>query len=241
MRFVARPGFRNHVAMANSLLIEERIEIPLRVRSFQQFRRWALSDTFPEQARIDYVDGCIEVEMSPEDLFCHGTPKTEIIIVAGQRVKRLKLGRLFTDRTRVSFPKLQVSVEPDIVFVSHKALAAGRVKLTAKAGAVPGRFVELRGAVDLIVEIISDSSEAKDKRRLPKAYYEAGVREFWLVDARGEELLFYIHRRGKAGFRRVKPDANGWQRSAVLRCSYRFHRERDAADLWTYELQERSS
>jgi Uma2 family endonuclease len=227
--------------MASSLLIEERIEIPLRVRSFQQFRRWALSDDFPEQARIDYVNGRIEVEMAAEDLFCHGSPKTGLTAVLWMRVTKLKLGHLFADRTRISSLSAHLSAEPDIVFVSHEALRSRRVRLTPKAGRRKGRYVELRGPVDLVVEIVSDSSEAKDTVRLPQAYFAAGVREFWLVDARGEDLLFYIHRRGKAGFRRVKPDAEGFQRSAVLGCSYRLHREADAAGLWLYELQERSS
>ena len=60
--------------------------------------------------------------MSPEDLFCHGTLKTEIIGVLYRRVKQEALGHLFTDSTRVSCPQADLSAEPDIVFVSHEAL-----------------------------------------------------------------------------------------------------------------------
>ena len=45
-----------------------------------------------------------------------------------------------------------------------------------------------------MIEIVSDSSVAKDTRRLPAAYHKAGVGEFWLVDARGPETSFTIHR-----------------------------------------------
>jgi Uma2 family endonuclease len=225
--------------MATSLLIEERIEIPLRIQSFEQFRRWALSDEFPENGRIDYLDGRIEVDMPAEDLFCHSSPKAAIIAGIWPRVRKRKLGHLFADRARVSSVAAGFSVEPDIVFVSYEAIASGSVTLTPKSGARKGRYVELQGAIDLIIEIVSDSSIEKDTRRLPRAYCAAGVREFWLVDARRDDLIFHIHRRGTTGFRRVRSDTNGFQRSAVLGCSYRFEREKDAAGFWIYELQDK--
>src|SRR5205823_11999516 len=78
--------------MATSLLIEDRLEIPLGLRTLADFRAWALSDDFPEKGRIDYVQGRIEVDMSPEDLFSHGTPKSEIVMVVGGRAKQRRAG-----------------------------------------------------------------------------------------------------------------------------------------------------
>jgi Uma2 family endonuclease len=54
--------------------------------------------------------------------------------------------------------------------------------LVPKAGAEPGRYIDVEGPPDLIVEIVSDTSVAKDTRRLPEAYFRAGVAEFWLAD-----------------------------------------------------------
>ena len=54
--------------VATSLLIEDRLEIPLGLRTLADFRAWALSDDFPEKGRIDYVQGRIEVDMSPEEV-----------------------------------------------------------------------------------------------------------------------------------------------------------------------------
>ena len=64
--------------LATSVIFEEQIEVPLRWRSLADFRRWAASDEFPEKGRIDFIAGRIEVDMSPEDLFCHGTLKSEL-------------------------------------------------------------------------------------------------------------------------------------------------------------------
>jgi Uma2 family endonuclease len=115
--------------VARSVIFEERVEIPLALRSLAGFRRWARSEEFPEEGRIDYISGRIEVDLSPEDLFCHGTLKTEILGVLYRRVKQEGLGHLFTDSTRISCPQAELSAEPDIVFVSHEAVLADRVRL----------------------------------------------------------------------------------------------------------------
>jgi hypothetical protein len=60
-----------------SVIFEERIEVPLTMRSLADFRLWALSDDFPETGRIDFIAGKIEVDMAPEEFFCHGGVKTE--------------------------------------------------------------------------------------------------------------------------------------------------------------------
>ena len=71
--------------------------------------------------------------MSPEDLLCHGTPKGEIYVVLYGIVKASKLGLLFTDSTRVSSTVGEVSAEPDIVFVSWKAIESKKVPAGTQA------------------------------------------------------------------------------------------------------------
>lgn len=224
--------------MATSVVFEEQVEIPLGLRNLDEFRVWALSDDFPQQGRIDYVGGRIEVDLSPEDFFCHGTLKTEIVRVLAHRVKRASSGYLVTDCTRISSPQGDVSAEPDVVFVSHTALATGRVRLIPKAGSEPGRYVELEGAPDLIVEVVSDSSEIKDTRRLPEAYFKAGVSEFWLADARGKQLVFHIHQRGALAYEPMARDAEGYQRSAVFGCRFRLDGQREANGHWAFDLRD---
>jgi Uma2 family endonuclease len=223
--------------MANCIVFEERVEIPLALRSLADFRNWVQSGEFPQSGRIDYVAGRIEVDMSPEDLFCHGTLKGEIHGVLHQRVKRESLGHLFTDSTRVSCPDTDLSVEPDVVFVSDEAIDTGRVRLVPSASREPGRYVELEGAPDLVVEIVSDSSVTKDTRHLPAAYIRAGVREFWLADARKDPVVFRIHQPGQTGYEPVKPDPDGFQGSAILRCACRLDSRRDSKGHWVFDLR----
>lgn len=224
--------------MASTLVFEEQVEIPLdNLKSLTDFRRWALSESFPEKGRIDFIAGRIEVDMAAEDLYCHGTLKIEIIRVLSDRVKSAGLGDLFTERTRVSCPAADLSAEPDIVFVSDESLISGRVRRVAKMGAGRGRYVEFEGSPDLVVEIVSDSSVTKDTRRLPTAYFKAGVREFWLVDARHQPLTFQIHRPGKSRYVAIKADEEGFQRSAVFDCRFRLDQRRSALGHWKYDLR----
>jgi Uma2 family endonuclease len=225
-------------SVATSVIFEDQIEVPLTVGSLADFRRWALSDEFPEAGRIDFIGGRIEVEMAPEDFFCHGGVKTEIARVVSHRVKRLRLGHLQIDRTRISCSEANLSVEPDLVFISYETFASGRARLVPKTGRHVGHYVEVEGPPDLVVEIVSDSSMTKDTRRLPSAYFQAGVREFWLADARGETPIFIIHRPGAEGFEPVVADADGFQPSAVLGCRYRLDSARDANGHWEFDLRE---
>lgn len=224
--------------MATSVIIEDEIEIPI-IRSLDDFRRWALSDGFPERGRIDFLAGRIEVDMSPEDLFCHGALKVAIAAKLFQRIEREDLGHLLTDRTRVSVPAADLSVEPDVLFISHECLDSHRVRLVPKSGGEPGRYVEVEGAPDLIVEIVSDSSVAKDTERLPAAYALAGVPEFWLADARKEPVVFRIHHLAEGTYRLADTDAEGYAGSNVFDCRFRLDATRDARGHWKFNLLDR--
>ena len=148
-------------------------------------------------------------------------------------------GILFSDRTRVSSPDADLSAEPDVVYLSAEPIDSGRVRLVPSAGGEPDSYVELEGAPDLVVEIVSDSSVAKDTKRLPISYWRAGIAEYWLVDARRERLLFRIHARGADGYEPVPVDGEGFQLSAVFGRRFRLERRRDARGRWVFDLQSR--
>jgi Uma2 family endonuclease len=205
--------------------LEGGLRIPAGVHDFEEFRRWSCSDQFPEQGRIDYLQGDVEVDMSPEELFTHGTPKAAIGAGLYTLIGLPDLGLVFIDRARVVSPGARLSVEPDIVVVLRESLDANRVRPVASTR--PGRYLELEGAPDLVVEILSDSSVAKDRKRLPHLYAQAGIPELWLTDARREPLSFEIWTLGKDGYTRVPPDGPGpdaWTASPLLRRRFRLRR-----------------
>ena len=86
-----------------------------------------------------------------------------------------------------------------------------------------------------MLEVVSDSSEEKDTVQLREAYHRAGVAEYWVVDARGEEVEFQVLHRRRTGFAAV-PVREGWQRSRVFGREFRLERRRDEFGMWEYEL-----
>ena len=217
-----------------TVVFEESLEVPDGIRTLADFRRWTYSDEFPERGRIDYIKGRIQIDMSPEALYSHGKLKVAITSLLYQLTK--ESGDLFSDGTRIASVAGDVSAEPDAVYVSHEAICAARVRLVPKAAGEIDDFVEIEGPPDLIVEIVSDSSVTKDTKRLPPAYFAAGVREFWLVDARRGKLLFRIHRRGEKAFVPRRSDREGYQRSTVLGRRFRLDRRRDSLNHWRFDL-----
>jgi Uma2 family endonuclease len=222
--------------MSVGILFEGEIAIPPGIESLTEFRRWAVSDAFPERGRIDFVRGVIEVDLVTERVSSHGEVKVEIGRVISTRVKQDDLGKVLMDQTRVSSPAAGLSCEPDLLVLLHETIESGDVRLVPAADA--GDFSEIEGGPDLVVEIVSPSSVGKDTRRLPPAYFDAGVSEYWLVDARGTELIFRLFRRGATGFEEVPADAEGFRASAVLGRRYRLDRGRGRRGEWRYDLRE---
>ena len=223
----------------HTISIEDRVEIPFDLRTLDDFRAWTHSESFPEDGRIDYIDGRIEVDMSPENAFTHGTPKMAIAEVLNPIASENDYGWLFCDCTRIVSKEAKLSAEPDLVFITEASLTDGRVKpVPGKTGSNENddNIVEFEGGPDLIVEIVSNSSVKKDTLRLPKAYFAAGVREFWLVDVRRGQMHFTIHTRGKSEFVPQVADADGMQASAVLNASFLLTRRQTPSGRWRYRL-----
>jgi Uma2 family endonuclease len=222
-----------------SVLDRERVRIPADARELEPFRAWARSDRFPERGRIDFLDGDVEIDMSPEDLFTHGTVKAEIAAVLHHLIAHQDRGHVFIDRARMSSPAGHLSVEPDVVVVLWETLETGRMRHVPAAGGKPGRYIELEGAPDLVVEVVSDGSQHKDRDRLPPLYARAGVRELWQVDARGPEPDLRISTLEPVGYRRVVPDPEGWLASPVLGASFRLHRQPSRHGTVRFRLEHR--
>jgi Uma2 family endonuclease len=219
----------------------ESLQIPEDAKSFEGFWRWVDSGEFPESGRIDFLGGEIEADMSPEDLYTHGALKVALVRTLGSLVIDTGLGDLQSDRSRFRSPFARVTTEPDIVAVFRESIESGRARLvpsTRRKG--QNRIVAFEGAVDLIVEIVSDSSVGKDLNRLPPYYARAGVSELWLLDARGTEVRFDLLALQEGVYTIVPPDAEGWRRSPCLGRAFRLQRFHQPPFPWSYRLEHKS-
>ncbi|MFY9826847.1 MAG: Uma2 family endonuclease [Thermoanaerobaculia bacterium] len=219
---------------------ENNLRIPGYAFTFEGFQRWVESGEFPETGRIDYLQGDIEVDMSPEDLYTHGIPKTAIcaalhLLVAG------RLGDVYVDSTRVTSRFAGLSAEPDVVVVLWPSLKSGRVRYVPAAVQEPDRFSGIEGAPDLVVEVVSDGSVTKDLKLLPPIYAKAGVPELWIADVRKDKVKFQIHTLEDGKYVAVTPDKGGWMRSPRLGFAFRLTRHRTPMDSWHYVLEHRES
>jgi Uma2 family endonuclease len=217
------------------ILLEEKVRIPPDIVDLESFRRWARSEQFPERGWFSYLNGEIWVELSMEQLFTHNQVKTRYTVVVGGLVEDGKLGYFFADRALLSNPDVDLSTEPDGVFVSYGAVRDLRVRFLegARAG-----HVEIVGSPDMVLEVVSEHSVRKDTRVLRRLYWEAGIPEYWLVDARGEAARFDLLRRGRRGYTAVRPQ-DGWLRSGVFERSFRLQSSADPLGHPHYTLEMR--
>ncbi|HEX4962544.1 MAG TPA: Uma2 family endonuclease [Thermoanaerobaculia bacterium] len=228
------------MARRHAITAEDDLRIPADAFNFTGFLKWAESSEFPETGRIDYLEGTVEADMSPEDLYTHSAVKTAIASTLTKLVVDPDLGELFIDRARITSRFVKLSVEPDLVMVLLASLQQGKVRPVPSAKNEPDRFIALEGSPDLVVEIISDGSVHKDTVLLPRLYAQAGVPELWLVDARSDELRFDLFTLRDGRYEPVAPGAARWTRSPVLGRSFRLVRQRrPELGTWRYRLEQR--
>jgi len=190
------------------------------VQDLESFRRWSDDDSFPESGRISFLRGEVWIDMSKEQLYTHNGVKTEVTSVLHRLVTDGDLGQYFSDGVLLSNIAADVSGQPDGTFVSAASFETGRVKDVV--GKRDGGYVELEGAPDLVIEIVSPGTVRKDTVRLRQAYWEAGVLEYWIIDARKQPLRFDILRHTSRAYVATRKPG-GWVKSAVLGRSFRLN------------------
>lgn len=70
-------------------------------------------------------------------------------------------------------------LQPDLIFIINE-----RKSLMTKDG--------IKGAPDLVIEIISPSSVMRDRIEKKRIYQRSGVREYWLVSPEYEEIEVFV-------------------------------------------------
>lgn len=215
-----------------TLVVESgQVSVPDWVVDLPSFRKWTDTDEFPEQGRVWWLRGEVWIDLSREQVFSHVLVKTEITRVLGNLAKEGRLGLLLGDGVLVSNAEADISGNPDATFVSTDALREGRVRLIE--GAERG-VVELEGAPDMVLEVVSRGSVRKDTEVLRRAYAEAGIAEYWLVDTREEQRFDILHLSSR-GYTAARKQA-GRVRSRVFQRWFRLTLETDALGHPAYTL-----
>jgi Uma2 family endonuclease len=138
----------------------------------------------PEDRRYEVIDG--ELLLTPAPSLLHQAVSERIGALLGDFVKQTALGVMFYAPCDVVLSPHDV-VQPDILVV----LAERKSILTEK-------FVA--GAPDLVVEVLSPSTETRDRVAKAKRYATFGVRELWLVDPDAGTIEVLVNT--EEGFRR---------------------------------------
>src|SRR4051794_23755651 len=104
------------------------LRVPVWVQDLESFRRWTLSDEYPDQGEISYLGGLLWVDPSMErDI--HNQIKTTIIAILFALVRTAQLGRVYGDKMRLVHPEANLSSEPDGLFLSQDTIRRQRVQL----------------------------------------------------------------------------------------------------------------
>ena len=144
--------------MNTIVLYDDSVVIPDGISDLEAFRRWVHSEDFPAAGRICFLHGHVWVDMSKEHVFTHNQLKQEFNLLLGGLVNLQRLGRFFPDGLLVTNDQAQLACQPDATFVSRQSLKSGRVRLVEGE---KGRYLELAGTPDMVLEIVSSSSVEK--------------------------------------------------------------------------------
>lgn len=138
-----------------------------------------------ETKRYELIEG--ELIMVPSPTFAHQDISANLAFALAKFVREHKLGKVLNAPLDVVLDDENV-VQPDIIFISQT-----RSHIIHKEA--------IKGAPDLVIEILSPSTGERDRTVKKKLYARAGVMEYWLVDP--ESKTIEVLKLGEAGFERV--------------------------------------
>ena len=217
-----------------AIRIAGRLDIPDWVQDQESFRKWARSPECPEKAQVAFYKGTLWVDPAKEQFYIHNQVNAELTAVLLPLVKANGIGRYGTDGMLISNPDVGLSSVPDGFYFSFEAFRSGRIREVA--GTKNG-CTEFEGVPDMVMEVVSNSSETKDFLDLRDLYWRASIPEYWLIDARTEEVSFDILKSAEGGYVATKRLSGGWLRSDVFHKSFRLMRTQDAIGKPEYALE----
>ncbi len=125
-----------------------------------------------DDERWELLDG--ELVMPPSPNTAHQTTVVNLLSLLNTFVRERGLGQVFVAPYDVVLSDFNV-LQPDLLFVS-----AGRERIITPQN--------IRGAPDLVVEVLSPSTASRDWRVKLDIYAQHGIQEYWLLDPEGERV-----------------------------------------------------
>ncbi len=161
--------------------------------SYEVFLAWADEDTCAE-----WVNGEVIMHSPASDAHQDISGFLESLLRIFVEARRLGIVRSAPFQMRLA----RSGREPDLLFLAYEHLERRK-----------GTYLD--GPADLVIEIMSPESAARDRGEKFFEYTEAGIPEYWLIDPLREQAEFYQMDAG-GRYRPVLPDAEGIYRSKVL-------------------------
>ena len=175
--------------------------------SYEQFLAWPHENT-----HVEWVDEKV-IPMAPISDE-HNQLGIFLLRLLGEYVECHHLGQLRCEPFQMKSAPDLPGRSPDILFISNANLP--RLKKT-----------HLEGPADLVIEIISPDSRARDRGKKFYEYEQAGVPEYWLLDPDRKQAEFYV--RGDDSIYRPAPLTENIYKSRALpnlwlKVDWLFHR-----------------
>ena len=130
----------------------------------------------PEDKRYELLDG--DLVMTPAPRVGHQRVIRKLGTLLNRFVEAAQIGEVFFPPCDVVLSDSDV-VQPDLLFVSHE-----RSHIITEEN--------VRGAPDLVIEILSPATAARDRTFKRSLYAKHGVKEYWLVDTDAKTVTILL-------------------------------------------------
>ena len=164
------------------------------------YEEWLVWDGAHE-GKSEWVDG--EVIVFPPSTIRHAEIAGFVLILLSSYARFLHLGKVLPGSAEMRLSDRSCRLT-DGLFVARDHLH----RLTD---------TRLLGPADLVVEVVSEDSVARDREEKFRGYAAAGVPEYWLIDARpGEQRADFFKLTEEGVYRAMPLDADGRYHSLVV-------------------------
>lgn len=152
-------------------------------KSFKLPPRTAMQvfEMLPEGTLAEVINNVIY--MSPAPTFPHQEVLSNLHASMNVYGRKSNLGKCLVSPIDVYFDEKNI-LQPDIIFISNENMSIVKDE-------------KVKGAPDLIVEVLSPGNKKHDTERKRPVYEKYGVKEFFIIDPRTKEVITYYLRNNK--------------------------------------------